>query len=64
LQVLGFFPKTHPLTLFYGNVTKKAVQQFQVKYGIALPFAPWLTLGYGRCGIRTRTKLNLFFQDA
>jgi hypothetical protein len=64
LQILGFFPKDHPLTLFYGSITRNAVWQFQIKYGIAYPFFPWLTPGYGRCGPATRRKLNLLFQEA
>jgi len=64
LQILGFFPKFQQLTLFYGNITRNAVRQFQVRYGIAWPLVPWLTPGYGRTGPKTRAKLNILFQEA
>ncbi len=38
----------------YGSLTEKAVQKFQVKYGIANPGDS----GYGTVGPKTRTKLN------
>ena len=41
-------------TNFFGALTLKAVQKFQVKYGIAKPGDP----GYGYVGPKTRAKLN------
>lgn len=33
LQVLGYFPKTHPLTVFFGKVTLEVVKKFQLAHG-------------------------------
>ena len=41
-------------TLLFGVLTEKAIQKFQVKYGIAGPG----DVGYGYVGPKTRTKLN------
>ncbi|MDP3989093.1 MAG: hypothetical protein Q8P93_02570, partial [bacterium] len=41
-------------TNFFGNLTKKAVEKFQVKYSIAGPGDS----GYGFVGPKTRAKLN------
>lgn len=41
----------------FGDLTEKAVQRFQVKYGIASLGAP----GYGLVGPRTKTKLQELF---
>ncbi len=61
LQILGYFPKAQPLTMFYGPVTRKAVQKFQDIYGIV---APLTILGYGRFGPKSRYKMNQLFQPA
>jgi len=42
------------ITGYYGQLTKKAVQRFQEKYGIAKQGDP----GYGDVGPNTRAKLN------
>ncbi len=44
-------------TTFYGPITRDAVKKFQRKYGVA----NFLTPGYGRCGPKTRAKLNSLF---
>jgi peptidoglycan hydrolase-like protein with peptidoglycan-binding domain len=41
-------------TTLFGALTEKAIQRFQVKYGIAGPG----DVGYGYVGPKTRTKLN------
>jgi peptidoglycan hydrolase-like protein with peptidoglycan-binding domain len=53
----GEFPATVPFNQNFGPNTLKAVQKFQVKYGIASPGM----IGYGRCGPKTRLKLNELF---
>lgn len=57
LQLQGCFPAMTP-TNYYGPITQTAVQKFQVKYGIAGPGV----LGYGRCGPKTRAKLNEIYK--
>ena len=42
---------------FFGALTEKAVQKFQVKYGIAKAGEP----GYGSVGPKTRAKLKEVF---
>ena len=54
LKYEGFFPINTDSTGYFGSITKKAVQQFQTKYSIAIPSDP----GYGRVGPKTRAKLN------
>ena len=44
-------------TTFFGGATKKAVQKFQVKYGIAKPG----DTGYGNFGPKTKAKLLQLF---
>ncbi len=44
-------------TDFFGGMTEKAVQKFQVKHGIAAPGDP----GYGAVGPKTRAKINELF---
>ena len=51
------FPENIGSTGYYGGITQKAVQDFQKKYGIATDGVP----GYGRCGPKTREKLNSIF---
>lgn len=57
LQYEGCFPANVGTTNYFGAITKEAVQKFQDKYNIAKPSDP----GYGRCGPRTRAKLNELF---
>lgn len=54
LQLNGVFPVAIKPTQYYGDITRTAVEKFQVKYGIAA----WYTAGYGRTGPKTRAKLN------
>ncbi|MBI2010688.1 MAG: peptidoglycan-binding protein [Candidatus Colwellbacteria bacterium] len=49
----GVYPEGR-ITGYYGQLTKKAVQRFQEKYGIAKQGDP----GYGDVGPNTRAKLN------
>lgn len=57
LKYEGLFPANHPGSDYFGNITKDAVQKFQVKHSIAGPGSA----GYGRCGPLTRAKLNALF---
>lgn len=50
----SLFPSNAQSTGYFGAVTKKAVQDFQLKYAITTPEGP----GYGRVGPKTRGKLN------
>lgn len=59
LQVNGCFPSNIAPTLYFGNVTKTAVQKFQTKYGISIPGSA----GYGRCGPKTRAALNALYSS-
>ena len=54
LQYEGLFPSNADTTGYYGAVTKKSVQDFQLKYVITTPGSA----GYGRVGPKTRGKLN------
>lgn len=53
LKHAGFFPVNADSTGYYGSITVKAVQGFQLKHQIASS-GP----GFGRCGPLTRAKLN------
>lgn len=53
----GLFPQNVSGSDYFGAITLKAVQQFQVKYAIAGPGLP----GYGSVGPKTRSKLNELF---
>jgi len=53
----GLFPANAQSTGYFGSITKKSVQDFQLKYGIATA----ASLGFGRVGPKTRTKLNSIF---
>lgn len=57
LKYLGLFPSNVDSTGFFGAVTKKAVEQFQLKEGISAPGVD----GFGRVGPRTRAVLNRLF---
>ena len=48
------------VTGYFGSLTQKAVQRFQVKNGIVNSGTP-STTGYGRVGPKTRAKLNELF---
>jgi hypothetical protein len=50
LQRLGFFPTGQECTGYFGGITRQAVKEFQIKYGIEP------TEGY--FGIKTRSVLN------
>lgn len=60
LKIDGEFPQSVPETGFYGYITLRAVKDFQRKYGIISWGTPGTT-GYGRVGLKTRTKLNELF---
>jgi len=51
------FPSNAQSTGYFGAVTKKAVQDFQIKYGVTTAGSA----GYGRVGPKTRAKLNEIF---
>lgn len=57
LKYEGLFPSNAQSTGYFGAITRKAVQDFQVKYGIATQ----ASAGYGRVGPLTRAKLNTLF---
>jgi hypothetical protein len=57
LKYEGLFPTNADSTGYYGSVTKKAVQNFQLKYGIVKE----TDAGYGRVGPKTRAKLNVLY---
>ncbi len=58
LKALGFFSGS--ATGYYGSLTQKAVQAFQVKYGLARAGQ----VGYGNVGPATRAKLNQLLQGS
>lgn len=60
LQVDGEFPSTVSPTLFYGNITAKAVLDFQLKYKLA-DTAYLVSLGGKSAGPLTIAKLNSLF---
>lgn len=53
----GFFPSNVTGSSYFGSVTKKAVQDFQVKYAITTVGGS----GYGEVGPLTRSRLNQLF---
>lgn len=58
LRYDGEFPANTQSTGYYGQITAKAVGDYQVKHGVvAGPSSP----GYGRCGPATRAALNAQF---
>jgi len=57
LKYEGTYPTNTDSTGYFGAITKSAVQKFQDKYGIASAKDP----GYGRCGPKTRAKLNSIY---
>lgn len=58
LSYLKMFPSNINFTGNFYGITLKAVQTFQTTYGIAKPSQ----LGFGRCGPKTRGKLNQLFK--
>ncbi len=54
LKYEGLFPSNIESTGYFGSLTKKAVEAYQLKYGIATPG----TDGFGRVGPKTRAHLN------
>lgn len=60
LKIDGEFPNTVPPSGFYGEITRKAVLDFQRKYNIATP-QELNTLNGKICGPATRLKLNFLF---
>lgn len=57
LRYEGTFPSNAQSSGYFGSVTKKAVEGFQTKYGIAQAGG----VGFGRVGPRTRERLNILF---
>jgi hypothetical protein len=57
LKYEGVFPNNVVSTGYFGAVTKKSVQAFQIKHSITTVDGP----GYGRVGPKTRAKLNLLY---
>ena len=57
LKYEKLFPTNTDSTGFFGAITKKAVQDFQVRYNIANALNP----SFGRVGPKTRAKLNEIF---
>ncbi len=62
-ELLASYPEIYPeglVTGYYGPLTQKAIERFQVKYGIVTSGTP-KTTGFGRLGPKTRAKLNETF---
>ena len=57
LKYEGVFPSNADSTGLFGAITKKAVQDFQLKYAITTVGST----GYGRVGPKTRAQLNLLY---
>ncbi len=57
LKLEGIFPLTVQSSMYFGSITRDAVQKFQVKYGITGPGVG----GYGRVGPKTLAKLNALY---
>ena len=57
LRYEGVFPSNADSTGLFGAITKKAVQDFQLKYAITTVGST----GYGRVGPKTRAQLNLLY---
>lgn len=59
-KFLSQFPDIYPdglVTGYYGPLTRRAIERFQVKYNIVSTGDP-VSTGYGQVGPRTRAKLN------
>lgn len=57
LRADGEFPNGVPYNTHFGPITRTSVQKFQIKYNISNS----LSQGFGRCGPKTRAKLNELF---
>ncbi|OGF79899.1 hypothetical protein A2926_04235 [Candidatus Giovannonibacteria bacterium RIFCSPLOWO2_01_FULL_44_40] len=58
--LLAGWPEIYPegfVTGYFGPLTQKAVERFQIKYGIVTQGDP-ISTGFGRVGPKTRAKLN------
>lgn len=62
LQIDGEFPKNVPITGYFGDITRRAVLAFQLKYKVA-PTAELMTLQGKRVGPATRAQLNQIFNQ-
>lgn len=62
LQSMGIFPETVPCTGYYGDITRKAVLDFQVKFTVA-PMLELLALNGKVVGVKTRAQLNKLFNN-
>lgn len=60
LQVDGSFPSTVSPTTFYGDITRRAVLAFQIKYQVA-PLSELNSLAGKNVGTLTRAQLNKLF---
>lgn len=54
LKYEGFFPANHSGSDYFGEITKRGVQDFQLAHDLATSVNP----GYGRCGPKTREYIN------
>lgn len=64
-QVLASDPTLYPegiVSGYYGTLTRRAVERFQVRYGIAFAGTPETT-GFGHAGPKTRVKMREVFGD-
>ena len=60
LQIDGTFPKGIKPTRYFGDITRRAVLDFQIKYQIA-PLSELYGLNGKSVGPKTRAKLNVLF---
>lgn len=60
LQIDGQFPKSVPCTGYYGDITRRAVLAFQLKYSVAST-QELFALNGEQVGAKTRMKLNQLF---
>lgn len=60
LQIDGVFPATVPTTGLYGDITRRAVLKFQIKYQVA-PLSELNSLAGKLVGVKTRAQLNKLF---
>ena len=62
LQLSGEFPATQEITPFYGEITRKAVLEFQYRYKVASVGELWMLNGK-TVGVKTRQRLNILFNS-
>ena len=65
-ELLASDPAIYPegkVTGYFGPLTRRAVERFQMKYGLVSSGSP-TTTGYGLVGPKTRTKLAEVFGGA